>query len=855
MPYVFHTKVIQSILDPVAQQVSQLVILHEEAEKGRIVSDLVQPVTAVKAAVDNLVEVGRQTLKSAKDEKVHTDMPPTFEAIESACTLLLQAAKGLSQEEQTPTDKKKLLDGSRGILQGVSHLLLVYDQYEVRKIIKTCEGVIDYIKVAEIVQSMEELLQFTKNLSPAITNMTKQVDGRREDLTNASHAAILEDESEQVKKGLPLLLSAMKAFVTIKRDGRKGAEDAQENRNYIVGAITDSIREIIRVLQLTSPTEELGPLAGAGDEGAWGAPPGSIAAKVIQAKELLEETGKSTETDEAGIMAVSSVTSEARILAQAFSPEKRAEIEKICDEIDTLAAGLAALQARGEGSSAEAKALAAAISQKLDVLEKALKTSTTANIVTEFKDPLRPLQNLTEAAQAAVGTPGRDEKFATRVSEFDKASIRMAETAHDFAKSGGVMDKKTANDIISTSGKAKALAPQVVHAARMLFNNPDNEVTKEHYGQIKDDYQGEVLKLQKLVDGAVDPVEFVSLSDEQIKREVEEAKAAIKAGDPQKAFNHVSNAARLANRVAQMAKSEMANTEDPAYSQELQRVADNVTSSIAPMVQAARAAIQQPASEVALAQFSQKAEKLSKEVREVYSVLDNHYNPPPPPSPPPPPTPPPPEEPPSRPPPPEDTAPERPPPPMEEIDEMEQEAPLQSSNPIAFAAHHLHQEAKQWDDQDNNMVAAAKRMARMMMKMSKFARGEEGEIKTKADFIKMARLIAKESEEVVKLAKQVANACTDKRMKRTLLQVVDALPTIGTQLKIIATVKATRQGGDDPEADKEATEMLTDNAQNLMKAVSEVLYATEAAAIRVPPEIRSTLSGVTWVKKGKSKAS
>lgn len=58
----------------------------------------------------------------------------------------------------------------------------------------------------------------------------------------------------------------------------------------------------------------------------------------------------------------------------------------------------------------------------------------------------------------------------------------------------------------------------------------------------------------------------------------------------------------------------------------------------------------------------------------------------------------------------------------------------------------------------------------------------------------------------------------------------------------------------DPEADKEATEMLTDNAQNLMKAVSEVLYATEAATIRVPPEVRSTLSGVTWVKKGKPKA-
>lgn len=53
-------------------------------------------------------------MKSAKDEQVHKDMPPTFEAIESASVLLLQAAKGLSQEEQSPADKKKLLDGSRG---------------------------------------------------------------------------------------------------------------------------------------------------------------------------------------------------------------------------------------------------------------------------------------------------------------------------------------------------------------------------------------------------------------------------------------------------------------------------------------------------------------------------------------------------------------------------------------------------------------------------------------------------------------------------------------------------------------------------------------------------------------------
>jgi len=38
-------------------QVSQLVILHEEAEEGRIIPDISQPVAAVGAAVNNLIVV------------------------------------------------------------------------------------------------------------------------------------------------------------------------------------------------------------------------------------------------------------------------------------------------------------------------------------------------------------------------------------------------------------------------------------------------------------------------------------------------------------------------------------------------------------------------------------------------------------------------------------------------------------------------------------------------------------------------------------------------------------------------------------------------------------------------------
>lgn len=91
----------------------------------------------------------------------------------------------------------------------MSTLLLVFDQAEVRKIVKVCEGIIEYIKVAEVVESMEELVTFTKNLSPGMTSMTKQVDGRTEDLTNPSHADILTAESDQVRELTHFSLSCL----------------------------------------------------------------------------------------------------------------------------------------------------------------------------------------------------------------------------------------------------------------------------------------------------------------------------------------------------------------------------------------------------------------------------------------------------------------------------------------------------------------------------------------------------------------------------------------------------------------------------------------------------------------------
>ena len=45
-------------------------------------------------------------------------------------------------------------------------------------------------------------------------------------------------------------------------------------------------------------------------------------------------------------------------------------------------------------------------------------------------------------------------------------------------------------------------------------------------------------------------------------------------------------------------------------------------------------------------------------------------------------------------------------------------------------------------------------------------RGEGGEVSNRKQLIETAKLIVKESDQVVAMARKVAEACTDKRMKR-----------------------------------------------------------------------------------------
>lgn len=108
------------------------------------------------------------------------------------------------------------------------------------------------------------------------------------------------------------------------------------------------------------------------------------------------------------------------------------------------------------------------------------------------------------------------------------------------------------------------------------------------------------------------------------------------------------------------------------------------------------------------------------------------------------------------------------------------------------AAHGLHQEVRQWSSKDNEIIAAAKKMALLMARLSELVQKDSKG--SKRELIATAKAIAEASEEVSRLARGLARECTDKRIRTNLLQVCERIPTIGTQLRILSTVKATMLG-------------------------------------------------------------
>ena len=107
-----------------------------------------------------------------------------------------------------------------------------------------------------------------------------------------------------------------------------------------------------------------------------------------------------------------------------------------------------------------------------------------------------------------------------------------------------------------------------------------------------------------------------------------------------------------------------------------------------------------------------------------------------------------------------------------------------------FAAQSLKDITDDFVEDNNPIVDVAKKMAEQMSQMADYTRGR-GDLRNKEDMILTAKAIAANGQAIVKFASIISELCTDKKTKASLQSCAEMIPTLSTQLRIIASVKAS----------------------------------------------------------------
>lgn len=969
--------------------------------------DLSKPVQAVSRAVENLTKVGKETINKSDDEILRADMPNSLHRVDRASKLLEEAAYALKGDPYSQQARQLLIEGSRGILQGTSSLLLCFDESEVRKIIKACKKVLSYMEVVEVIEKMNDLVQFLKDLTPALAKVSRDVNQRQRELTHQVHRETLLRCLENLKQEAPILISAMKIYIQL-LSSNNSISEATGNRNYHTQRITDEINEIIRVLQLTTYDEDewdsdsltymkraLGamtskiqaahdwledpyaPDGGIGEKSLrqilehaeriadrslpedrdaikkqcsdiramvnalcelrhnqqGSSPQAQSLAKNIgrQLKELLNlctraianmELGGNPQPahtlsgrmDQAqrwltnlgfddhglGEQAIQAIIDEARRLALACQPTLRQQMLDLCNDTEALNTQLADLCRRGYANTPQAQAKARELSTKLREIQRFIQAALVNHVVDDFIDATLPLRLFTEAVLSTSSSSNRDQNFLDKAKNLSNWSKRASQTSRHVA-TNCAQNKRLAESIASTATHLESQTPQLINAGQIRFNHADNNSAHENFIHMRDQYENIIIKIRNLIDEAIDSAAFVRTSEDAIRRHTQLCEMAISTRQEQSMVENAASIARLANRVIMVARQETNNSEDATFiarvdsaTRRLQelvpssyRHAKDVATSISDIrshgtwrqcnneliqavVEIGKALGPSDIGDLSRMNLSSRQHQQHETTQQVVTTTttttesnnsglrnqDSGYG--------------------------TSRSPgykSEPSPRASAVspsytsndninisinnssnntttnrqhhhvgettdDEFDERFPtLQPNQPIMMAAHDLHQEVKQWSSKENEIIAAAKKIALLMARLSQLVRGESG---TKKDLISCAKAIAEASQEVTRLAKEQAKLCTDRKMRTNILQVCERIPTMGTQLRILSTVKATMLGVQGSQEDQEAMDMIVGNAQNLMQSIKETVRACEAASIKIRTDqgVR-----VRWIRK------
>merc|ERR1719295_1684723 len=645
----------------------------------------------------------------------------------------------------------------------------------------------------------------------------------------------------------------LKTFIQILNQEGTGTDEAIENRNYLAKRMHDEISEVMRILEESAQSD------------------GSVRVNGVSGLNLLEMTfhevtkkisqmlSSTTVDSQLNQQVIQQIVELGYKISEGFEGQTKNSIIDSCNELDRVNH-----QMGGNLNDQRSRQTMIGAVQRL---ESTINEAVINRIIQDMADITSPLKQFTDAVLCQEAATRKRELVEQKGNSLKQFSARLSKTANIVAFANA-RNKKRSDSLLQLSSQVQHLTPQLVNAGTIKMTYPENKAADENFENLRKQYAAGVQSIRESCDESIDIKSFLLQTEDHIQRSLAACEEGIRHKQSSTIVESTTLAARLSNRLLMALSRESENSEDVVLKKEVNQAADRLKSVIAPFVESSKLMAINVSDQNEYARWRTASASLLEMVKEVaklfsdlnmygFDSTDNASQPrsstddvaagnggvsipilvdnapfqeqaaPP------------------RPPLPQDfQAPPRPPLPDTDDEDGIFTSEPGSHRPIHMAAHGLYQEVKQWDHTDNEIIAAAKKIAYLMAHLSELIRGGKG---TKRELIACAKALADASERITELAKELARHCTDKKIRTNLLQVCEKIPTLGTQLRVLSTVKATMMGVNmDTEEDQEAMDMLVFNAQKLNQAVKETVRAAEAASIRVRSDAGFKLK---WVRK------
>ncbi|XP_063725786.1 vinculin-like [Symsagittifera roscoffensis] len=386
----FPTTDIQSILEPVSFQVQTFIELHSFGEKGHSIPDISEPCNDVRKHISNLVKAGQQQSDSASpdDSFMKREMPRALDPLVTSSQLIEESASLIKRDGRSATGRSKLIDACRNILFGTYKVLIVNDESNVRKLEQSIKMLMDAFYCTEAATSVQQLLDFLKNVYQPFFKVIEEVKGRANILTNKDCSVALVFHSDLLAKLLEPFVNSAKLVFIARESSSVSNMYSERCRMFFTKRILDEFSTILKLLLLSragmnwfepdsvSVGIELQP----GDENCSVNQHGAIIRNhLYNMKHGLYERCKEwinndKETDEnLGFLFMDNLLYEAKCLSDVIEKvtgdgEGADRIRSKCDIVDQTAAQLSELRKKGQASSPEARQLQQVLLNSLDQL-------------------------------------------------------------------------------------------------------------------------------------------------------------------------------------------------------------------------------------------------------------------------------------------------------------------------------------------------------------------------------------------------------------------------------------------------------------------------------------------------------